>query len=144
MTKLIIVIVVVIALVGGGVYLASNNSNKPAANNNSTDNNQTKETEHNANQSNDSSSNAVATNTVAIDNMAFAPASITVKKGTTVTWTNNDSVAHDVTQTDGKSELDSGVMTTGQSYSYTFDSTGTFEYFCSLHPNMVGTVTVTE
>jgi plastocyanin len=85
-----------------------------------------------------------ATNTVTITNYAFTPANITVTKGTTVKWVNNDVVAHTVTETDGKTGPNSGDLNQNQSYSFTFDEVGTFKYNCSLHPYMTGTVTVTE
>lgn len=86
----------------------------------------------------------VATSSVTIQNFAFAPANITVKKGTTVTWTNKDSAAHTVTETDSQAGPDSGDLNTGKSYSFTYTAVGTFKYHCAIHPDMVGTVTVTE
>jgi LPXTG-motif cell wall-anchored protein len=70
----------------------------------------------------------------------FSPSSITVGAGETVTWTNNGSApeGHDISG----SGLGSGTLHTGQSYSHTFASPGTFSYFCSIHPFMKGTVTV--
>lgn len=87
--------------------------------------------------------NAVTTKAIAIDNLAFASPSVTVKKGTKVTWTNNDSVAHTVTSTTG-SELSSGTVAAGKTFSHTFDTAGTFAYTCTFHPSMTGTVIVTE
>lgn len=87
-------------------------------------------------------------NAVSIENLSFSPAEITVKKGTTVTWTNNDNVGHTVTQDNGSTTsgpgLDSKVLNKGENYSATFDTVGTFKYHCSVHPHMTGTVTVTE
>ncbi|WP_309235855.1 cupredoxin domain-containing protein [Amycolatopsis sp. SID8362] len=83
------------------------------------------------------------TNTVAIKDFAFAPASTTVKKGTTVTWTNQDQDAHTVTSTGSGGPLRSPTLQTGQSYQYTFTTPGTFEYLCTIHPFMTATVTVT-
>lgn len=90
------------------------------------------------------SGKAVATDTVTIANFAFSPADITVKKGTTVTWTNKDSAAHTVTETDGKAGPASSDLPQGKSYSFTYDTVGTFAYHCSIHPDMIGTVTVTD
>lgn len=79
---------------------------------------------------------------VSIANFAFAPAPLTVKKGTKVTWTNQDSVGHTATgDSDGPA---SSLLNQGGSYSFTFDTVGTFPYHCSPHPFMKGTVTVTE
>ncbi|MEV6828478.1 cupredoxin domain-containing protein [Amycolatopsis sp. NPDC051102] len=83
------------------------------------------------------------TNTVAIKDFAFAPASTTVKKGTTVTWTNQDQDAHTVTSTGSGGPLRSPTLQTRQSYQYTFSAPGTFEYLCTIHPFMTATVTVT-
>jgi plastocyanin len=77
---------------------------------------------------------------VSIANMAFSSASITVVAGTTVTWTNNDEMAHTVTS-DGNS-FDSGNIAPGGKFSKTFSTTGSFPYHCSIHPTMKGTVTV--
>jgi len=80
---------------------------------------------------------------VAISSFAFDPATLTVKKGTTVTWTNKDSTAHTVTADSGTGPS-SGHLSQGQTYSYKFDTVGTFKYHCAIHTDMTGTVTVTE
>ena len=72
---------------------------------------------------------------------AFVPNPITVAVGTKITWTNNDTSTHDVVS-DTAGVFDSGAMTTGVAFSSTFNTKGTFTYHCSLHPLMVGTVTV--
>jgi plastocyanin len=90
------------------------------------------------------SSDVQAAPSVTIQNFAFSPSSITVKKGTTVTWTNKDSAGHTVTETDSKSGPTSGTLMNGQSYHFTFSTVGTFHYKCNIHPSMTGTVTVTE
>ena len=73
---------------------------------------------------------------------SYNPIPVEVKVGETVTWINDDSVIHTATSTDGT--FDSGIMRKGQSFSYTFDTAGEYPYYCTLHPNMVGTVVVTE
>ena len=78
-----------------------------------------------------------------IKNFAFAPAALTVKAGTTVTWTNQDADAHTVTSKDGGGPLASAALNTGQTYSYTFAKPGTYAYLCTIHPFMTATVTVT-
>ena len=75
-----------------------------------------------------------------IQNLAFMSSNIQVKAGTTVTWTNQDSVPHSVTFKNGMK--DSGLLYQGQSFSYTFNTPGTYQYYCSVHPYMVATVTV--
>lgn len=84
-------------------------------------------------------------NSVTIQNFAFTPSSITVKKGTKVTWTNKDNVTHTVNETDGQSGgPNSGDIAPGASYSFTFSTVGTFNYHCAIHPSMLGKVVVTE
>ena len=75
---------------------------------------------------------------VTISNFTFTPADVTVKAGESVTWTNNDSVAHTVTG----AAFDSGQMAPGATYTHKFDTAGSFDYKCSIHPNMTGKVTV--
>lgn len=83
-------------------------------------------------------------NDIDIRNFAFAPGNLTVRKGTTVKWTNYDMAAHTVTEGDGKTGPSSPVLNQNQSYSFTYDQAGTYAYKCSIHPNMTGTVIVTE
>jgi len=78
--------------------------------------------------------------TVQIKGFAFAPRTITVKVGNTVTWTNGDSVGHTATADDDS--FDTGLLAKGQSGSVTFDTPGTYTYFCTPHPNMKATVLV--
>ena len=75
-----------------------------------------------------------------MQNYLFQPANMQVRVGTTVTWTNQDSVPHSVTFKNGMK--DSGLLTQGQSFSYTFNTPGTYQYYCTVHPYMVATVTV--
>ncbi len=84
--------------------------------------------------------NGGGSNSVSIANFAFSSSDITVTKGTTVTWKNNDGVTHTVTADDGS--FDSGSLTPGKSFSHKFDSTGTFTYHCNIHTMMTGKVTV--
>jgi plastocyanin len=79
-----------------------------------------------------------ATQSVTIANFAFSPASLTVSRGTTVTWTNNDSAPHNVRG----GPLQSPTLNQGASYSHTFTSAGSFSYVCTFHPSMHGMVTV--
>ncbi len=69
-----------------------------------------------------------------IKSYTFVPATVTVPKGTTVTWTNGDSVAHTVTSV--SREFDSGSIDPGKTWSYVFNQGGTFEYSCSIHTTM--------
>jgi amicyanin len=76
-----------------------------------------------------------------IANFQFEPTPITVMTGETVTWTNKDAVAHTVTST-GAKQFDSGNLQAGKSFSFTFDTPGTYQYTCTLHPYMKGEVIV--
>lgn len=78
---------------------------------------------------------------VSIRNFAFVPATITVKRGDTVVWTNNDSVPHSVTGDGG--DIASPTLKPGQSYSFKFTAGDTsFIYHCGFHPSMTGKVVV--
>ena len=79
------------------------------------------------------------TTKVMIDNFTFEPAQLTVKVGTTVTWTNRDDIPHTVVSA-GK--FRSKTMDTDGTFSFTFTTAGDYKYFCSLHPHMTGTVKV--
>ena len=77
---------------------------------------------------------------VQIDNFTFKAPVVTVKLGTTITWTNGDDIPHTVTSKDGV--FKSKVLDTGDHFSFTFAKAGQFGYFCSLHPHMTGTIVV--
>ena len=76
---------------------------------------------------------------VTIDNFVFGPQRLTVKAGTTVTWTNRDDIPHTVV---APGHFKSKVLDTGESYSFTFSTPGEYAYFCSLHPHMTAAVVV--
>ena len=87
----------------------------------------------------------ISTDMVSIQDFAFAPATITVKKVTTVTWTNKDTTKHTVTpDTETADFKSSELLAKNETYRVTFTSTGTFAYHCAPHPNMKGTVIVTD
>jgi len=77
---------------------------------------------------------------VKVDNFTFGPPELTVMVGTTVTWTNRDDIPHTVVSTD--KAFKSKVLDTDEKYSFTFSAPGTFSYFCSIHPKMIGKVVV--
>jgi amicyanin len=78
---------------------------------------------------------------IKIDNFSFAPATLTVPVGTTVTWINQDDVPHIVVSNDGKA-FKSPVMDTDQKFTHSFAKAGTYDYYCSIHPKMTGKVIV--
>lgn len=78
---------------------------------------------------------------VKIDNFSFTPQTLTVPVGTTVTWVNQDDVPHTIVSSKGKT-LKSPVLDTDQKFSYTFTKTGTYPYYCGIHPKMTAKVIV--
>jgi len=77
---------------------------------------------------------------VKIDNFSFGPGTLTVPVGTTVTWVNRDDIPHTVVSIEGA--FKSKVLDTDQKFSFTFNKTGSFPYFCSVHPKMTGKIIV--
>ena len=128
-----LLIAVVVVLGGLGIYWAMNQNNNTNTMNSMDMNN---------NSSNDNSNKASETNSVTIQNFAFSPVNISVKAGTKVTWTNNDSATHTITETDDKTGPNSGNVAPGSSYDFTFTKPGIYHYHCAIHPSMTGTVTV--
>jgi plastocyanin len=82
-------------------------------------------------------------NEVRISGFAFIPQSITIQKGQTVTWTNEDAVIHQIAADPGQPEISdfsSPNMNRGDTYSYTFSEAGAWAYHCNIHPSMKGTI----
>jgi plastocyanin len=77
---------------------------------------------------------------VQVDNFTFGPAMLTVPVNSTVTWVNKDDLPHVIASNDGV--FKSKALDTDDKYSYTFTKAGTYAYFCSIHPKMVGTIVV--
>jgi plastocyanin len=77
---------------------------------------------------------------VKIDNFTFAPQELHVTAGTAVTWENRDDIPHTITST--TQVFRSKALDTGDRFSFTFATPGTYKYFCSLHPHMTGTIVV--
>ena len=94
----------------------------------------------------ESSTPAGKTGQVSIKNIAFRPQAITVAAGTAVTWTNDDELPHTVTAGDPNDaptgQFDGPLETKGSSFTFAFPTVGTFKYYCKVHPQMTGTVTV--
>lgn len=81
------------------------------------------------------------TATVQIDNFTFSPAELSIAAGTTVTWVNHDDIPHLVVDTN--KAFRSQPLDTDDSFSFTFTTPGSFDYFCALHPRMTGKIVVT-
>lgn len=77
---------------------------------------------------------------IRVDNFTFAPDALTVPVNSTVTWVNKDDIPHVIASSDGV--FKSKALDTDQKYSYTFTKAGTYPYYCSIHPKMVGKVVV--
>ena len=75
-----------------------------------------------------------------IDNFTFNPPRLTVTAGTTVTWDNEDDIPHTVASS--ARVFRSKALDTSDKFSFTFATPGVYEYFCSLHPHMTGTIVV--
>jgi plastocyanin len=79
---------------------------------------------------------------VVIDNFTFSPATLTVPAGTAVTWVNHDDVPHTVTSPARPRLLDSPPLDTDETFTHVFDTPGTYEYYCTVHPRMTGKIIV--
>ena len=79
-----------------------------------------------------------AASVITIDNFTFSPKELTVAVGTTIKWVNHDDIPHTVVEK--QTTFRSKLLDTDDSYSYTFTSVGAFDYFCGLHPHMVGQI----
>ena len=82
-----------------------------------------------------------ATSAVSIDNFTFTPQTLTVKAGTTVTWTNKDDIPHGIAS-DNNAFRRSKALDTDDKFAFTFTTPGTYKYFCYVHPHMTGTIVV--
>jgi len=83
---------------------------------------------------------ATEADVVTIDNFTFGPPELTIPVGTTVKWVNHDDIPHSVV--DKNKAFRSKALDTDDKFSYTFANVGTFDYFCGLHPHMVGKIVV--
>ena len=123
--RIVIGIILALVIVGGAVALESKNHKNPTATN--------------------SSSTATATNVVSIKDYMFEPATVRVKPGTTITWTNQDAVNHTITADTASANAPSSMdIGKGASYSFQFNVPGTYTYHCFPHPYMHGSVIVSN
>jgi amicyanin len=139
--SLIAVVVAAAVVLVGGLAIYATNQNKPHSMSGMSSS-EMKDMDSD-NMADKSSDTAEATNSVTIQDFAYSPKHITVKVGTTVTWTNQDSVKHNVVS-DADDGPDGPLLAKGETYNYTFKKAGSFDYHCDPHPYMKGTVTVTE
>jgi amicyanin len=144
----VIVAVLAVIVIGGLLIMGNNDGDPTTANTSQTDqsasNNSNSESSNNGSPE-QNTTEAVQQSNVDIKDYAYTPPKIQVKKGTKVTWTNQDSVRHDVTpDSEGSDFKASELLDNGESYSFTFNTVGTYTYHCSPHPYMKGTVEVVE
>lgn len=90
---------------------------------------------------------SIPANAATMGDKAYSPNPVEVKVGGGVTWTNDDSQIHTATSgaagsSDAGSVFDSGILSPGATFDFVFDKAGTYDYHCTMHPQMVGTVTV--
>jgi plastocyanin len=141
----VFIIVAVLVLVGFVAVAAMNSNDDSDGTTDTTNTNTTNNTPSDVETEETEDMTAAETTDVSIKDGAFTPATITVKKGTTVKWTNQDTQAHDVTpDTETAGFTQSPMLGQGDAYEVTFAEVGTFTYHCTPHPNMKGTIVVTE
>jgi len=153
MKKSVIAIIVAVVAVGGIVAVVlANKSDDDEPANTATTTQQTGDQTSEQTGSPDAASSQPTTQApasqateVEIEDFSFKPQTITVKKGSKVTWTNKDTVKHNVAPDNASDAFKSGpLLAKGETYSVTFNTVGSFAYHCQPHPNMTGTVVVTE
>ncbi|HKH86078.1 MAG TPA: plastocyanin/azurin family copper-binding protein [Nitrososphaera sp.] len=96
-------------------------------------------------QQNQAASVSIVPGSSSLTTNAYAPSPVQVMVSDTVTWTNDDALPHTVTSGENATldgRFDSGIMAPGADFEHTFTEAGEYPYFCLLHPNMVGTVSV--
>lgn len=135
----LIIVAVTIALTGGG---SKESAPASSASNPSTSANEPSNTTKPTLSAGDDTSLS-SESTVEIKDYAYSPKTLKIRLGDTVTWTNQDSVRHDVVTAENASEgPNSELLAKGENYSYTFKKAGTYDYYCSPHPYMKATVVV--
>lgn len=133
MNKLVIGIVIAIIVIAGGAFWWSKSNSSQMQNTQTQGQTQTIPTS-------EATQTTSGQNAVTIQNFAFSPATLTIKVGDKVTWTNKDSAGHSATA--DKGNFDTGILQNGQSGSVTFSKPGTYTYHCSVHPMMKATIVV--
>lgn len=124
--RLIIWMIVAILVIGLVTFFIMNNSKNPQTS---------------INNPNAYSGASSGSKSIAISNFAFSPITLTINKGETVVWTNQDSAPHTVTSNSG-SELSSATLNNRQTYSHAFNEVGTYDYHCNFHTAMKANIRV--
>ncbi len=142
---LLVVAGVVAAVMVGGNEKAAAPEHEPTSQTEHTDESEVTPATTQTKTAQTSSSTAATEGSVTIRDYAFSPNTIKVKVGSTVTWTNQDDVRHDVTPDQETDDFEaSNLLDKGESYSVKFTKPGTYSYYCSPHPYMKATVEVVE
>lgn len=143
-TILISIIVVILIVLVGGYYLlygtATPNNTIYAPNASVTPNTNTPATNTPPATTTPTPQPQNLTASISIKNFSFNPATLNVKAGTTVTWTNNDSMPHQIKST----AFNSAALSNGQTFSFTFSTAGEYDYSCAIHPSMLGKIIVSQ
>ena len=139
MNKIILIIIVIIIIVIGGYFIYYFYGSSIYKTNNPSETNIVPNTNTPViNQQQNQPENL--TSAVTIENFSFNPATLTIKKGATVIWTNQDNVPHKI-----KSDtFNSSVLNKGDNFQFTFLTVGEYNYSCSIHPSMQGKIIVTQ
>lgn len=140
MKTLIGVVIVIIILGFGGFILLSNKNQTSTLTTQQTQ--PTQQAQPTTTQGTQPTTTSAKSMTVSIANFAFDPSTLNIDKGTKVTWTNNDSVAHTIVSDPNGENFKSNTLQPGDKFSLTFDKTGTFAYHCGIHPTMKASMTV--
>mgnify|MGYP001619147475 CR=1 FL=1 len=138
--NMMIAAIIVVVLIVGGLFLSSQQSKPVPVPEKVEETVETVVTE--VQEKAEDVEEAMAKDSVEIKDFAFSPKELTVKVGSTVTWTNKDLTGHSATSDD--KSFDTGVLSQGESATVTFDKAETFNYHCTPHPNMKATIIVVE
>ncbi len=147
MKKSVVFIIIVLIAIAGGIWYYNSSNQQTSIEDSSpndakpSDVNVAEDTQEDSTPNSGETAQTEMTESVLIKGYSFSPSTITVKAGTKVTWTNEDSVGHTVTSDSG-SELDSSLLSKGQTYSHVFEKAGTYSYHCKPHPGMKGKIIV--
>lgn len=133
----------IVALLAGGIFAVAKSSSNSSDDKSGHSSDSTSPAQQPTEATTTAQSGEVA---VGISDFKYSPQALVVKKGSTVTWTNQDDVGHDITS-DSDSEkrgLASPLLSKGQTFSHTFSEVGTYAYHCKPHPYMTASVQVVE
>lgn len=136
----VIIIIVVVILVAVGGYFMYQSSQYTSQQNFVQNLGSSESSQSEISSSENSSSSASLSESVNIQNFKFSPTSLTIKAGTTVTWTNSDSAPHTIKS----AQFNSPVLATSQTFSFKFITVGIYDYSCGIHPSMTGKIIVTQ